>query len=75
MAGMRAFFARVAVLSYSPKVATAWGEIQAHGQLRARGPPTTPGSPPAASPASCRWPLSTSRIFVEHEGLQIVPTR
>ena len=39
MAGMRAFFAHVVVLPYSPKVATVWGEIQAHGQLRGRTRP------------------------------------
>ncbi len=39
MAGMRAFFARVVVLPYSPKVATVWDKMQAHSQLRGRTQP------------------------------------
>ena len=58
----QAFFASVVVLPCSFQAATIWGEIQAHARLRGRpGRSTTPGSPPAASPANFRSPRSTSR--------------
>lgn len=61
-AGLRRFFTSVVVLPYSSKVATLWGEIQAHAHS-ADDPDrsTTPGSPPAASPANSRSPHSTTK--------------
>ena len=60
MAGMRAFFAHVVALPYNPKVATVWGEIQAHGQLRGR---TRPANDTwiAASCLARQLPLATFR--------------
>ena len=76
MAGMRAFFAHVVVLPYSPKVATVWGEIQAHGQLRGR---TRPANDTwiAACCLARELPLATLNLkdfadFVEHEGLELM---
>lgn len=78
MAGMRAFFAHVVVLPYSAKVATVWGEIQAHGLLRGRTRPANDAWIVACCLAR-ELPLATLNLkdfsaFVEHEGLEIVPT-
>ncbi len=76
MAGMRAFFARVVVLPYSPKVATVWDKMQAHSQLRGRTQPANDVWVAACCLAR-ELPLATLNLkdfadFVEHEDLKLV---
>ena len=74
---MRTFLASVVVLPYSfQHVATVWGEIQAHAQLRGRPRPIN-DSWIAACCLARELPLATFNIkdyadFAEHEGLELV---
>jgi toxin FitB len=75
-AGLDRFFARVVVLPYSARVATVWGEIQAHAQLRGRPRPVN-DSWVAACCLTRELPLATLNIkdyadYAEHEGLELV---
>jgi len=75
-AGLERFFGRVVVLPYSPRVATIWGEIQAHAHLRGRPRPVN-DSWVAACCLARELPLATLNIkdysdFAEHEGLELV---
>ena len=75
-AGLDRFFTRVVVLPYSPRVATIWGEIQAHAQLRGRPRPVN-DSWVAACCLARELPLATLNIkdyvdFAEHEGLELI---
>lgn len=76
MDGMRTFFAQVIILSYSPKVARLWGELQAYAQLRGRPRPAN-DTWIAACCLARELPLATLNIkdfadFAEHEGLELV---
>lgn len=75
-AGLRRFFGGVVVLPYSPTVATLWGEIQAHAQLRGRPRPDN-DTWVAACCLARELPLATLNIkdytdFAEHEGLELI---
>ena len=74
--GLRTFLASVVVLPCSFKVATVWGEIQAHAQLRGRPRPIND----CWIAACClvrELPLATLNIkdyndYAEHKGLELV---
>lgn len=75
-AGLRRFFASIVVLPYSSKVATLWGETQAHAQLRGRPRPIN-DTWIAACCLARDLPLATLNHkdfadFAEHEGLELV---
>lgn len=75
-AGLERFFTQVIVLPYSPRVATLWGEIQAHAQLRGRPRPIN-DSWVAACCLARELPLATLNVkdfadFRDHEGLELV---
>lgn len=75
-AGLDRFFSRVVVLPYSQRVATIWGEIQAHAQLRGRPRPVN-DSWIAACCLAREFPLATLNIkdyidYTEHEGLELL---
>lgn len=75
-AGLERFFTQVVVLPYSPRVATLWGEIQAHAQLRGRPRPIN-DSWVAACCLARELPLATLNLkdfadFRDHEGLELV---
>ena len=75
---MRAFVASLVVLPYDQRVATRWGELQAYAQLRGRPRPVN-DSWVAACCLVRELPLATFNVrdyadFVEHEGLELVPT-
>lgn len=75
-AGLERFFARVVTLPYSPRVATLWGEIQAHAQMRGRPRPVNDARI-AACCLTRELPLATLNVkdfadFREHEGLEPV---
>jgi predicted nucleic acid-binding protein len=75
-AGLDRFFARVIVLPYSARVATLWGEIQAHAHLRGRPRPIN-DSWVAACCLDRELPLATLNVqdfvdFREHEGLELI---
>lgn len=75
---MRAFVASLVVLPYDQRVATRWGELQAYAQLRGRPRPIN-DSWVAACCLIRELPLATFNVrdyadFVEHEGLELVPT-
>lgn len=75
---MRAFLASLVVLPYDQRVATRWGELQAYAQLRGRPRPVN-DSWVAACCLVRGLPLTTFNLgdyadFVEHEGLELVPT-
>lgn len=75
-AGLDRFFTRVVVLPYSPRVATIWGEIQAHAQMRGRPRPVN-DSWVAACCLVRELPLATLNIkdytdFAEREGLELI---
>jgi len=75
-ASLQAFFARVVILPYSTRVATVWGEIQAHAQLRGRPRPVN-DSWVAARCLTREIPLATLNLkdfadYAEHEGFEIV---
>jgi toxin FitB len=72
----RPVFNRVVVLPYSPRVATIWGEIQAHAQLRGRPRPVN-DSWIAACCLARELPLATLNTkdfvdYAEHEGLELL---
>jgi predicted nucleic acid-binding protein len=74
--GLDRFFAGVVVLPYSVRVATIWGEIQAHAQLRGRPRPVN-DSWIAACCLARELPLATLNTkdyvdYAEHEGLVLV---
>ncbi|MGH3811108.1 MAG: type II toxin-antitoxin system VapC family toxin [Pseudonocardiaceae bacterium] len=76
MAGMQAFLSRVVVLPYSASVATAWGGLQAHAQLRGRPRPAN-DTWIAACCLVRELPLATLNLkdfadFAEYEGLALV---
>lgn len=75
-AGLERFFTQVIVLPYSPRVATLWGEIQAHAQMRGRPRPIN-DSWVAACCLARELPLATLNMkdftdFRDHEGLELV---
>jgi toxin FitB len=74
--GMQAFLSRVVVLPYSARVATMWGELQAHAQRRGRPRPAN-DTWIAACCLVRQLPLATFNIkdfadFAEHEGLVLL---
>ncbi len=76
LAGMQAFLSRVVILPYSARVAVAWGELQAHAQLRGRSRPTN-DTWIAACCLVRQLPLATLNLkdftdFAEHESLRII---
>lgn len=78
LANMRAFLASLVLLPYDQRVATRWGELQAYAQLRGRPRPVN-DSWVAACCLVRELPLATFNArdytdFVEHEGLELVPT-
>lgn len=78
LASMRAFLAQMVVLPYDRRVAARWGELQAYAQLRGRSRPAN-DSWIAACCLVRALPLATFNLkdftdFVEHEGLEILPT-
>jgi hypothetical protein len=78
LTNMRAFLASLVVLPYDQRVATRWGELQAYAQLRGRPRPVN-DSWIAACCLVRELPLATFNLrdyadFVEHEGLELVPT-
>jgi toxin FitB len=75
-AGLARFFEQVVVLPYGARVATVWGEIQAHAQLRGRPRPVN-DSWVAACCLVRELPLATLNIkdyadYAEHEGLELI---
>ena len=73
---MRTFLANLVVLPYDTQVATRWGELQAHAQLRGRPRPTN-DSWIAACCLVRDLPLATFNTkdfadFAEHEGLVLM---
>lgn len=72
----QSIFARVVVLPYSARVATLWGEIQAHAHLRGRPRPINDSSV-AACCLDRELPLATLNVkdfvdFRDHEGLELI---
>ncbi|MET0191390.1 MAG: PIN domain-containing protein, partial [Pseudonocardia sediminis] len=66
----------VVVLPYGTRVATIWGEIQAHAQIRGRPRPIN-DSWIAACCLARELPLATLNVkdfadFAEHEGLELL---
>lgn len=78
LADMQTFLGGLVVLPYDQRVSARWGELQAYAQLRGRPRPVN-DSWIAACCLVRDLPLATFNIkdftdFVEHEGLQLLPT-
>jgi predicted nucleic acid-binding protein len=79
LAKLQTFLADVVVLPYSPRVATTWGDLQAHAQLRGRPRPAN-DTWVAACCLVRELPLLTFNHkdfedFGDHEGLTLLPIR
>lgn len=77
LAKLQSFLSHLVVLSYSPRVAVNWGDLQAHAQLRGRPRPANDAWV-AACCLTRDLPLITYNRkdyedFAEHEGLTLLP--